>query len=199
MSTLCPACTLATVTIARQAVSPTIGRPAASSNDICGGLAATAVTGEMAYSTYEPVGATAITACPTFQGPPGSATASMTPARSLPGISRAPGAAPAIFFQSTGFTDTARTLIRTSPGRGCGLGTDWIWTCPSTAITARMLPAAAATVAANAAGIGGNATVAARQRTIRYLTSRLRLGQSVTVAQRVWRGREQAAHNTPRR
>src|SRR6516162_3829571 len=149
MRTRWPDCTLAMVTSARQAVSPATGIPAASSKDRRRGFVAMASTEASAYSAYEPPFASAMTASPTFQGPVAFPTASMTPERSLPGMRRVPAGARAVCFQSAVFTEAARTLIRTSPGCGSGLGIDSTWKVPSTKTTARMFSVAEATQTAN--------------------------------------------------
>ena len=52
-------------------------------------------------------------------------------------------------FQSTGFTDTARTLIRTCPAPGSGTGMASIFTVPSDTTAACMVAAAEACAPAN--------------------------------------------------
>src|SRR5262249_14375470 len=98
----------------------------------------------------DPCAAMPITASPAFQFVTPAPTASITPARSLPAICFVPGAARSAIFQSTGFTDTARTLTRTCPGPGSGMGTDSTFTLPSLMTAACSVLAAEACAPANA-------------------------------------------------
>src|SRR6185503_7265610 len=98
----------------------------------------------------EPCATTPTTASPAFHGAAPSPTASITPAMSLPAITRVPGGVRSAIFQSTGFTDTARTLMRTCPGPGAGMGTVSIWTLPLLITAAFIVPAADACEPASA-------------------------------------------------
>src|SRR5262245_2456603 len=135
--------------MARYAVSATIGKPADSSNDIFFGLRAMAFVEASTYSAYEPPCAMPMISSPIFHGPAPSPTASMTPAMSRPAICLLPGAARIAIFQSTGFTDTARTFTRTCPAPGSGIGIDSIFTTPSLMTPAFMVPAANAAALAS--------------------------------------------------